>query len=295
MPLKTPIVLLLACLSASVHAQQNHLRKQIDSIASHAKARIGVAAMLLETGDTISYRGHDHYPMQSVYKFPISMAILHQVDLGKYTLDQPITWTEADVMPKGHSPIRDAHPHGTTMTLREISSWNIKESDGTACDILLRLLGGAGKADAYIKSLGIKDINIATNEKVQQSNDTTQYRNWATPIAMTQLYKRFYLDKGDILSKASHEVLLNDLVTSGPGARRIKGQLPAGTVVAHKTGTSGTHNGFTAATNDTGVITLPNGKHLALSIFVSDSRGSDAEREGYIAAIAKVLYDHYTN
>lgn len=295
MPLKAPIVLLLACLSNSVQAQKENLRKQIDAIATHAKAHIGVAAILLETGDTISYRGNEHYPMQSVYKFPISMAILHQVDLGTYKLDQPITWTEKDIMPKGHSPIRDAHPHGATMSLREISAWNIKESDGTACDILLRLLGGAAKADAYVKSLGIKDINIATNEKVQQSNDTTQYRNWATPIAMAQLYKRFYLDKGQLLSKTSHDVLLKDLVESGPGAKRIKGQLPAGTVVAHKTGTSGTRNGFTAATNDTGVITLPNGKHLALVVFVSDAKGSDAEREGFIASIAKAVYDHYTH
>jgi beta-lactamase class A len=294
MPMKVPIVLLLA-FSTSVHAQKDNLRKQIDAIATPAKAHIGVAAMLLETGDTISYRGHDHYPMQSVYKFPISMAVLHLVDLGQYKLDQPITWTAADIMPKGHSPIRDAHPHGATMSLREISSWNIKESDGTACDILLRLVGGAGKANAYVKSLGIKDMNIATNEKVQQSNDTTQYRNWTTPIAMTQLYKQFYLDEGKILSKSSHDVLLKDLVESGPGAKRIKGLLPAGTVVAHKTGTSGTHNGFTAATNDTGVITLPNGQHLAISIFVSDAKGSDAEREGYIAAIAKAVYDHYTH
>lgn len=292
MPLKTPIVLLLACLSASVHAQTTTVRKTIDSIATHAKARIGVSALLLETGDTLTYKGNDHYPMQSVYKFPISFAILHQVDIGKYKLDEKITITNDDIMPLGHSPIREAHPKGgVTMTLREISRYNIQESDGTACDVLLRLLGGTKKTDAYIKSLGVKGINIATTEKEQQKDDTTQYHNWATPVGMTQLYKVFY--QGKVLSKSSYDVLWKDMAESYPGAKRIKGQLPAGTVVAHKTGTSGTHNGFTAATNDSGIIILPNGKHLILTVFVSDSKGSEAEREGCIAQISKAVYDHF--
>jgi beta-lactamase class A len=292
MPRKSPIVLLLACLSASVHAQTTALRKTIDSIATHSKAHIGVAALLLETGDTISYRGNDHYPMQSVYKFPISFAILHQVDLGKYKADQKITITSDDIMPLGHSPIREAHPHGgVDMTIRELSRYNIQESDGTACDVLLRLLGGTKKTNDYIKSLGVQGINIATTEKEQQKDDTTQYRNWATPIGITQLYKVFYLDK--ILSKSSYDILWKDLAGSYPGAKRIKGLLPPGTVVAHKTGTSGTHNGFTAATNDSGIIILPNGKHLILAVFVSDSKGSEAEREGWIAQISKAVYDHF--
>jgi len=292
MPLKIPIVLLLACLSASVHAQTTAVRKTIDSIATHAKARIGVSALLLETGDTLSYKGNDHYPMQSVYKFPISFAILHQVDLGKYKLDEKITITNDDIMPLGHSPIREAHPQGgVTMTLREISRYNIQESDGTACDVLLRLLGGTKKTDAYIKSLGVNGINIATTEKEQQKDDTTQYRNWATPIGMTQLYKVFY--QGKVLSTSSFDVLWKDMAESHPGPKRIKGQLPAGTVVAHKTGTSGTHHGFTAATNDSGIIILPNGKHLIITVFVTDSKGSEAEREGWIAQISKAVYDHF--
>ncbi|RFM34568.1 class A beta-lactamase [Chitinophaga silvisoli] len=292
MPRKTTIVLLLACLSASVHAQTTALRKTIDSIVTHSKAHIGVSALLLETGDTLSYRGNDHYPMQSVYKFPISFAILHQVDLGKYKPDQKITITSDDIMPLGHSPIREAHPHGgVDMTIREISRYNIQESDGTACDVLLRLLGGTKKTNAYIRSLGVTGINIATTEKEQQQDDTTQYHNWATPIAITQLYKVFL--RNNVLSKQSYDILWKDLAESHPGAKRIKGLLPPGTVVAHKTGTSGTHNGFTAATNDSGIIILPNGKHLILTIFVSDSKGSEAEREGWIAQISKAVYDHF--
>jgi hypothetical protein len=44
-----------------------------------------------------------------------------------------------------------------------------------------------------------------------------------------------------------------------------------GTVVAHKTGTSSTVNGVTAATNDVGLVTLPNERHMVIAVFVSDT------------------------
>ena len=78
---------------------------------------------------------------------------------------------------------------------------------------------------------------------------------------------------------------------STPGAKRLKGELPAGTLVAHKTGTGGTRNGITAATNDIGIITLPDGRHLAVAAFVSDSAANDDTRDAVIARLAKAAWD----
>ena len=61
--------------------------------------------------------------------------------------------------------------------------------------------------------------------------------------------------------------------------------------VAHKTGTSRTVDGVTAATNDVGLVTLPNGRHLAISVFVPDSGANDAVREEVIAKVAKAAWD----
>ena len=78
----------------------------------------------------------------------------------------------------------------------------------------------------------------------------------------------------------------------GPtGPRRIKGLLSPTTTVAHKTGTSGTVNGLTRATNDVGLITLPDGKHLAVAVFVADSKANQAIRERVIAKIARAAWD----
>jgi beta-lactamase class A len=72
---------------------------------------------------------------------------------------------------------------------------------------------------------------------------------------------------------------------------RIKGLLPASTLVAHKTGSSGTENGMTAATNDIGIITLPDGRHLAIAVFVSDSKADASTRDSVIARIARAVWD----
>jgi len=85
------------------------------------------------------------------------------------------------------------------------------------------------------------------------------------------------------------------MVESTPGAKHLKGLLPAGTVVAHKTGTSGTEKRITAATNDIGIITLPDGRHLAIAVFLSESPADLATRERVIAEIAKAAYEKFAS
>lgn len=75
------------------------------------------------------------------------------------------------------------------------------------------------------------------------------------------------------------------------GEHRPKGLLPPNAVVAHKTGTSGQHNGITNATNDAGLITLPNGSKLAIAVFVADSPENETVREKVIAQIARAIWD----
>jgi beta-lactamase class A len=67
--------------------------------------------------------------------------------------------------------------------------------------------------------------------------------------------------------------------------------MPEGTEVAHKAGTSDVDNGLAHATNDIGLITLPNKKLLAIAVFVTDSHADTATREKTIAGIARAAYD----
>jgi len=93
---------------------------------------------------------------------------------------------------------------------------------------------------------------------------------------------------------AARDLLLGDLTASTPGPHGLKGLLPPGTAVAHKTGTDGTRHGLTRATNDIGIITLQNGRHLAIAVFVKDSTADEPTREATIAKIARAAYDAWS-
>jgi beta-lactamase class A len=274
-------------------AQKQTLEKQFEEIASLAKGHVGVMAVVLENNQSASLNPRDHFPMQSVYKLPISMAVLKQIDDGKLKLDQKVRVTKADFIgPNAHSPIRDKNPNGVELTIRELIRYAIVESDGTASDVLMRLGGGPGAMQSYLKELNISDIIVLNSEMELQRDWQVQYRNWATPEAAVALLRALQEHRA-LLSEASEAVVMKDLIESTPGAKRLKALLPAGTVIAHKTGTSGSRNGVTAATNDIGIISLPNGRHLAIAVFVSDSPTDEATRESTIAKIAKAAFEEF--
>ncbi len=106
------------------------LRATIDSLARSIDGRIGVAATVIETDETVSVRGAARFPMQSVYKLPIAMAVLARVDRGLLRLDQLVPVDSADIAPV-HSPITELHPRGgIILTVRELLRGAIVESDG---------------------------------------------------------------------------------------------------------------------------------------------------------------------
>lgn len=272
--------------------QNDELRKQIEQIAAAAKGRVGVAAEVLETGESVSFSPHEHFPMQSVYKLPIGMAVLAQVDNGKLTLDQLVRVEKSDFVHSGqHSPIRDKNPKGVELSLRELLRYAVSESDGTASDVLLKLVG-VDAVTRYLNELGINDIIVANTEKEIGEDWETQYRNWASPAASIQLLRSLQERRG--ISEASQQLLFKFMIETPTFPTRLKGLLPKTAVVAHKTGSSGSNNGITAATNDIGIVTLPNGRHLAIAVYVSDSPTDLVTREKVIAQITKAIWDRVT-
>ena len=268
----------------------NELRDRIEQISQAAMGRVGMKATVLETGESVTLNGNQQFPMQSVYKFPIAMAVLAQVDQGKLKLDQKIRVEASDVL-QG-SRILDEKSQGMEFSLAELLKYMVSESDGTSCDVLLRQVGEPRVVTEYLRGLGVNDIVVAHTEKELAQGTAVKYRNYATPDAAVVLLRAFHEGKG--LSKSSQALLLQLMTETTTGPKRIKGLLPDGTVVAHKTGTSSTVNGVTVATNDVGLVTLPNGRHMAIAVFVSDSGANNAVREEVIAKVALAAWDEWS-
>jgi beta-lactamase class A len=290
-----PFFLLILVLSftKNAYSQTNNLRKQLDSIIQTKKADIGVAVLGLEDRDSLTVNPNKDYPMQSVYKLHLALAILHDVDKGKLALNQPILIQKSDLLPNTWSPMRDKYPEGNvSLPLSDILSFSVSKSDNNACDVLFRLVGGTKKVHKYIRKLGIKNVNISATEQEMSKDWSIQFTNKTRPFSAVELLDKFF--NQPILKKETHDFLWKILVETTTGPNKIKGLLPVGTVVGHKTGASGTNKeGITGASNDVGIVTLPNGKHVALAVFVANSSGNTAENDRTIAEIAKAVWDFY--
>jgi beta-lactamase class A len=285
----------LVCLLLGAAASPtDDLRGRIEEISRAAQGRVGVAVTVLETGESAAFHGDEHFPMQSVYKLPIAMAALHAVDGGALALDGKVVVQAADLVPPTvHSPLRDRYPHGgVELSLRELLRLMVEVSDGTASDVVLRLAGGGESVTRFLRGLGVTGMVVATSEAEMARGDDVQYRNWATPLAAVRLLRA--IQEGQGLSPSSRALLRELMFASVTGTRRIPGLLPAGTRVEHKTGTSRTLGGLTRATNDVGIVRLPDAWHLAVAVFVADSKADEATREAVIARIARAAWDRWS-
>lgn len=262
----------------------------LPEIAPAAQGRVGAAAVVLEGKTVLEFHSKERFPMQSVYKLPIGMAVLAEVDKGTLRLDQMVHIDTSEYISRAqHSPLRDANPNGADVTLSELLRLAVLESDGTASDVLLRLIGGAPAVMEFLGRIGVKDVMVRDTEMRLGRDNALQYANWATPSGAIGLLRAVQESRG--LSGASRALLMKLLTETKTFPGRIKGMLPSGIVVAHKTGSSGSRGGVAAATNDIGIVTLPDGRHMAMVVFVSDSTAGDEARDRVIARIARLGWD----
>jgi beta-lactamase class A len=281
---------ILFTLSAVSTFAQQPLRQEIRAIATEAHGKVSVACSLPGTTLNCDLNPHAHPPMQSVFKPPLVLTVLHQIEQDKFSMDQPVRFRPEDrILPHVYSPLQDQYPDaGVDVPLRELLRLTVSLSDNVAADILLRLLGGPQPVNTYIAGRGVRGFHLRDSEAVLHRDLKAQYRNWFEPAGAVQLLRR--ISDNSPLSSEHTQLLLGWMTPADP-TKRLEGALPAGTRVAHKSGSSDVVGGVAAATNDIGLIPLPDGRRIAIAVFVRDSTADQATRERVIARIARAVYD----
>lgn len=291
--IKKLILTMTTILAASTsYANIDSLRYRIIEYCNNYNASIGVAMTLIEDSDTMSINGDKMFPMLSVYKLPIAMSVLNSVDNGWQTLQTPIHVIQNDIHPNTWSPLRDKLTTADTfINLSDIIQYTLIQSDNNCSDLLLKSIGGVKTVQTYLKKLGLPNIQVNNTEWEMFQSWNLIYSNQATPQDITTLLNKLYSEA--LFSDSCYSFLWHTLTDCTTGNSRIKGKLPKRTEVAHKTGTSfTTQEGITPAINDVGIITMPNGKHIAISIFVAESKESREVNENIIAEITKIVWDY---
>ncbi len=319
--------MIAAVLLAAAAAAASPLPDEIAKVAASAGGTVGVAAVAVETGERFALRGGERFPMMSVYKLPIALALLHEVEAGRLSLEKPVAIQPSDLR-LGNSPLADRYPGaGVTQTLAELLEETLVDSDNTASDLLLREAGGAAAVTARMRALGVEGIRVDRAEAwlaldgagirgappeadwtlpalrrlfdaqppAERAKALRAFvedpRDTATPDAMADLL--VLLARGKALGSANTARIINLMARTRSGAARIKARLPDGTPVVHRTGLSMSVEGYTGAINDVGLVTPADGRRFAIAVFVKGCRRPVPEAEDAIARIARAAYDFF--
>jgi len=290
---KTITLLYLLLFSVHAFAQNiNELRKELNQIIATKNATVGISIKGIEDKDSLSINGNKLMPMMSVFKFHIALTVLNEIDKGKLALSQKIFIRKEDLQEDTWSPILKEFPNGNMdLTVDQLLRYTVSHSDNNGCDILLKLIGGTETVQKFINQQGIKDFTIKVNEQEMRTWENL-YINTTTPMATTELLEKFY--QGKILKKKSTNYLYQLMVECSRGITWMKAGLPAGTELAHRTGISGTNDdNMRVAMNDIGIIKLPNGKHLALAVYLKNITETRENTEKLIADITRTVWNHF--
>jgi beta-lactamase class A len=325
--MKKHFILLAAVIMSSLFtvqttfAQKQNVKdvsQKIEKLSQGLVGRIGVAAQEIGSGASITVNGDEAFAMASTYKVAIAVTLLDRVDKGQLKLTDLIDLPQEEMV-AGTNAIAESYVHpGVQFSVANLIEVMITESDNTATDFSLKLAGGPEAVTKKLRSLGITEqrVDRYCSEILRDfyglpdkaffpvvtkaiANDPTLLlkmtqpnmefekdpRDHSTPQAMLQLL--IAIDSGKGLSAKSREFLLATMSRTSTGPGRLKGLLPKGTPVAHKTGTIG------GVANDVGFITLPDGRRFAIVVFTNSSTTSTADQDRAIAEISRTLYDFY--
>ena len=237
------------------------LEQQLASLVANTSADVGIAALDLSTGETVSIKGNTPFPMASTVKVAVAALYLAQVDHGRRSLDDTINGVSA----------------------RSLMRRMLVHSDNRATDILLNDLGGPRAVHDWLQDNGVSGLRVDRNiaDLLRSKRDLWDRRDSSTPVAMIDLLRRIY--KAELIKPESRNYLLDLMAQCQTGRNRMKALLPFGTPVEHKTGT------LDGLTDDVGFITLPDGRRVAVAIFARGGR----DRPRTIAETARAIYDGF--
>lgn len=290
--IKTYILFFLMLTALHLTAQEPVLKKQIGAITTGKQATVAVSVLSLDDDFQLDINGKKRLPMQSVFKIHIALAVLDKVDGASLALENEVPLPQHLLQTDTWSPMMTelAATGQRALPLARLTEYAVAQSDNNATDVLLNLIGGTTAVQQFLTEHDIHDVSVKYNEAEMHAITDLQYENYTTTNSLNEILKKLY--NGKLISPSSTEFLIKVMEKTNTGANRLISQLPKNTIVAHKTGTSSTERGVTAATNDAGVVTLPDGRRYAISVFVSDSREDEATNEKIIADISKTAFDY---
>jgi beta-lactamase class A len=301
------------------------LQAKLEGLVEGYGEEVGVAVTDVHSGWTAGVDAERPYPQQSVSKLWVAMAVLKAVDEGRLQIDGQVTLTADDrsvfYQPVGHR-IRGS---GYTTDIASLLRHAIVESDNAANDKLMREAGGPDSVGFALAEMGLDGVVVGAYERDLQAltaglewrpeygiDWNFQHARERLPMAVREAAMAAYLEnpldgaspaaitatlaalkRGELLSEASTNRLLGLMGEVVTGPRRLKGGLPPGWTIAHKTGTGQDFRGYSVGINDVGLLTAPDGRTYAVAVMMRRTRKSVPARLVFMQSVTRAVAEEW--
>lgn len=266
------------------------LKKELTAIADSAKGEVGIA--LIHDGDTLTVNNDAIYPMMSVFKLHQAIALCRMFEENGISLDTVMTLRRSELDSDTWSPmLKDHTGKEISLPMRRLLEYTLIESDNNASnEMFVRLMSPAACDSVIAGIIPRGSFEIRFNEAEMQDDHSRAYSNRTSPLGAAILIDRLFTDT--LVGKRHQDFIKSALLRCQTGPDKISAALSEreGITIGHKTGSGyRDENGRLAASNDVAFITLPDGRHYALAVFVKDFDGTDAEAAATIARISAAV------
>ncbi len=313
------LIFCMACPAMAAALQHQKLDRDLEQLCDSFPARVGVCA--LDNTGASCVNGSQAFSLQSVMKLVVSLAVLDAADRGKLDLNDEVVVHRQDLSLYVEPLAELVEPRGFRTTVGDLIRRAIIDSDSAAGDLLIRRLGGPQQIQAFLQRKRVKGVRIDRDERhlqteiigltwrpeyvhpdnlhraiakvpaIRRSNAYRRYqvdlKDTATPFGMASLLQR--LAAGELLGTSSTRFVLNTLAQTVTFPDRLKAGVPNGWLCMHKTGTSGSWRGVTAATNDVAIFKAPDGTNLPVAVFIADTKQPSEARSQLMRRIASAV------
>ena len=241
-----------------------------------------------------SSNGDERFPMARSSSFPVcAWSSCNVVDAGEFKLDDAIT-IQPSQFSRGHSPLRDsANGEPATVTVRRLVELMVAKAT-------TRLSTTSSAASAQPRSLPASCTRRrrCSHRPAGERHRRSDRRSTASPHT-SAIRGYAHARRHDLAARrirrsakrpdAREPRLLLHFMTESHNPVRIGYRLPAGAVVAHKTGT------MPGVFNDVGIITPADGKHhIAIAIFTKKASIQNEDLAlRVVGEIARAVYDAF--
>lgn len=266
------------------------LKKELTAIADSAKGDVGIA--LIYDGDTLTVNNDAIYPMMSVFKLHQAVALCRMFEENGTSLDSVMTLRRSELDPDTWSPmLKDHTGEEISLPMRRLLEYTLIESDNNASnEMFVRLMPPAACDSVIAGIIPRGSFEIRFNEAEMQADHSQAYSNRTSPLGAAILIDRVFTDT--LVGKDYQDFIKSALMRCQTGPDKISAALSEreDITIGHKTGSGyRDENGRLAASNDVAFITLPDGRHYSLAVFVKDFDGTDAEAAATIARISEAV------